>query len=403
MNESLPKVIAALCVLGSSLSLRAATDAQKERFFHQTYTRFNSTPTSAESWNSMLRRLQVNVYTVQDGDSLWEISQTLFADPNFWPKIWAMNGDKIYNPHQISPDQEILFYPGSPSLPPALGAAEGKEKPTEKISRPRRTVPVAMLPQSFPPLKFPVTIDRVQGNQDVVHVADDFFTNPEADKRVDLVAYYSDGDLSEVKDEVLDTERGYKSGGPDDILYVRVQNPSEKTYHVVNVNELSEGGPKFIRVFGQVRLVSKTKTNDQVYKAVIEKAIDLPKVGYKLLPGPIPFVEVPVVGKTSSQPARIIGGQFGANQLIPSGSFFFLDAGRASGLNVGDILPIFSNPNIRTSSAYLDMNFKKIGIAQIVKVENKGATAYLITANDDVRVGDLSGSLGKEELEDDKK
>lgn len=392
-------------VMVHSVSIHAATNAQKEKFFHQTYLRFNATPTPAETWNSMLQRIQVNVYTVQEGDTLWDISQTLFADPHFWPKIWAMNADKIYNPHQISPDQEVLFYPGSASLPPSLGPADSKEKTTVVSKLPKKIVPlVNHLPASFPIIKFPVNAEQVQGDvEESVKISDDFFVRPETDKKVDLIAYYSESNLSDVKDEVVDAENGYKTAGVGDILYVKIRNPQEKIYHIVKSIPFGQDGKyKYVKVYGQLRLMNKANATASIYKAQVEKALDLPGVGHKLLPGPIPIVEVPKPGPISAQPARVIGGQFGENKIVYAGSFLFLDAGTTQGLNVGDIIPIFSNPNLRVVSSFLDTNFKKIGLAQIVRAESGGATGYLIDSNDEVKVGDLAGSLGKEELEEDK-
>ncbi|MFN8945860.1 MAG: LysM peptidoglycan-binding domain-containing protein [Pseudobdellovibrionaceae bacterium] len=399
----LSKPVSMILILSTCSFLKAATDEQKEQFFHQTYLRFNTKPTPESTWNSMLQRVQVNVYMVQEGDTLWDLSQTLFADPHFWPKIWAMNADKIYNPHQISPDQEILFYPGSADLPPSLGPAESKAAISQ--ARPKRIIPVVSdLPPSFPGVRFPVRGNDKEDVKDSLLMADDFFSKPNLDQKMELSAYYSDVDLSKNIDEVVDTENGFKSGGTGDFLYVRLSNPSQKIYHVVKSMVIhGQSSRRFIKVFGQIRVVSKAKNGENIYKAVIENAIDLPQVGHKLLSGEIPLIEVPAPGKMSAVESRIIGGQNGDNKLIAPGSFLFLDSGSSSGLGVGDLLPIFSNPNLRTGSTYLDMNFKKIGIAQVVNVEATGSTAYLINSNDDVRVGDLSGALGKENLEEDQK
>lgn len=399
-KESLfPKIVLATLITGTCTLLRAATDEQKERFFHQIYTRFNSTPTPVESWNTMLQRLQVNVYTVQEGDTLWDISQTLFADPNFWPKIWAMNADKIYNPHQITPDQEVLFYPGSSELPPSLApAADGKLPPLSKI-QPKRLVPlVTQLPGSFPLLRFPVGSRGDEMSDESVKIADDFFLTPKTDKIVSINAYYTEEDLSSLKDEVISTEGEFKSAGLDDRLFVRVSNPSEKIYHVVSVHKM---GPKrehhYVKVHAQIKLETKASQSDSVYRAVIEKVIEMPQIGYKLLPGPIPEVAIPGPGKPNLLSTTIIGGQFGENKLIPEGGFFFIDSGSSNGLSIGDILPIFSNPKIRTDNPILQENYRKVGEAQVVRVESKGATAYLLSAKDDIRVGDVSGSVGEVE------
>ena len=50
------------------------------------------------------------VYTVERGDTLWDLCQRFLNNPWYWPKIWAYN-PKITNPHWIYPGDEVYFYP----------------------------------------------------------------------------------------------------------------------------------------------------------------------------------------------------------------------------------------------------------------------------------------------------
>jgi hypothetical protein len=47
-----------------------------------------------------------STHTVQQGDTLWGISESYFRDPWRWPKLWAENPE-ITNPHWIFPGQVV--------------------------------------------------------------------------------------------------------------------------------------------------------------------------------------------------------------------------------------------------------------------------------------------------------
>lgn len=48
-------------------------------------------------------------YTVQKGDTLWDLSEKFADSPWEWPELWHYNPD-IANPHWIYPGQKILVY-----------------------------------------------------------------------------------------------------------------------------------------------------------------------------------------------------------------------------------------------------------------------------------------------------
>jgi nucleoid-associated protein YgaU len=50
-------------------------------------------------------------YTIQKGDTLWDLSQKFLDSPWYWPKIWSLNPG-IENPHWIYPGNRIRVVPG---------------------------------------------------------------------------------------------------------------------------------------------------------------------------------------------------------------------------------------------------------------------------------------------------
>ena len=79
----------------------------------------HSEPVSDEKWTEMIGARAAENYSVQTGDTLWDLSQTLFADGFYWSKLWAENPE-IQNPHKIAKGQAIRFIGGTESTPPEV-------------------------------------------------------------------------------------------------------------------------------------------------------------------------------------------------------------------------------------------------------------------------------------------
>ncbi len=111
-----------------------APDLQFEAELHDIYLRYHSTPMSDKDWDFIAGAKISEVYTIQRGDNLWDLSKTFFGDGNYWPKIWSVNS-KITNPHLIEPKNVIRFILGNENEAPMFTITEekGSSADSEKI------------------------------------------------------------------------------------------------------------------------------------------------------------------------------------------------------------------------------------------------------------------------------
>jgi hypothetical protein len=75
-------------------------------------------------------------YTVQSGDTLWDIAQMFLRDPWYWPEIWQIN-PQVENPHLIFPGDILsLAYldDGSPVIQLTRGGVVSEGGPTDRLS-----------------------------------------------------------------------------------------------------------------------------------------------------------------------------------------------------------------------------------------------------------------------------
>ncbi|HKU41320.1 MAG TPA: LysM domain-containing protein [Polyangiales bacterium] len=102
---------------------------------------------------SVYRRPEEDIHTVQEGDTLWDISERYFGEPWHWPELWSYNPE-ITNPHWIYPLDHVRLSARALDTAPAAQAQTADttspmfKEPGQGLPgdlAPRVTVPARML------------------------------------------------------------------------------------------------------------------------------------------------------------------------------------------------------------------------------------------------------------------
>ncbi len=91
-----------------------------------------------------------NVYVIQPGDTLWDVSSRFLADPQAWPQLWSVNA-YITNPHWIYPGNVIRFQLGDALTPPAASVVMDSEEPSVRAPKPEPSGEWTGATCGFPP------------------------------------------------------------------------------------------------------------------------------------------------------------------------------------------------------------------------------------------------------------
>jgi hypothetical protein len=83
-------------------------------------------PTASETENGYY-------YTIQKGDTLWDLSRRFAATPWVWPELWEENNATIANPHLIYPGQKIRLTRLVGGRPPGASSGATAESPIAGI------------------------------------------------------------------------------------------------------------------------------------------------------------------------------------------------------------------------------------------------------------------------------
>ncbi len=265
---------------------------------------------------SVYRRPNEDIHTVQEGDTLWDISDRYFGEPWHWPELWSYNPE-ITNPHWIYPLDGVRL--SSRALEAAPSAAPSGNAPAAGFQEPKHQLPDDLAPSvKIPPrlLKDGTVFLRDQGY-------------------LDETAIKAAGRITSAYEEqmLLSTS---------DLVYVQFK-PGQKIapgqqYTIFRNVKQWERDPAekgtLVKIMGTI-LVRTYDAQKGVARGVITEALDPIERGMDVTFMDRRFDLVPPQKNGSNVKAQIIAS-VQPRQLLSFGNIVFLDVGEGHGIKPGN-------------------------------------------------------------------
>lgn len=395
-------------------------DHQQEAYFHNIYKNYNEQPTSVESWEQAIGPRKSEAYLIQKGDTLWDISSTLFGDSNYWPKVWSLNKEAIFNPHEINTGLMVRFYPGTGNDAPTLNLAKaGDVNPTQGgsttdvggtmnsstaevsertanvvIPPPRRTPKPVLkqIPSSLPQYEMGAIAKQKLKIQ--VELQKNKF--PAAKP---YLAFFAAESSVDGNGEIVGTELGAETASDGQLIYVKLNKEDGNSYVIqknhskVKSQKFFGGSAQIVEIQGEIEILEKVNDNG-TYRALVKKAIQPIQVGGLLVPGHLPLMNISKTNVEEGVGGVVIGGQFEDNRfLMGDESVIYIDNGSSQGLTAGQTLPIYKNERQRNPDVKAKYNDPVIGHVKIVRVSKDFATAFVLDVNTEIKISDYIGTI----------
>ncbi|MGD8227632.1 MAG: LysM domain-containing protein [Desulfobacteraceae bacterium] len=326
---------------------------------------------------------QPQTHVVQKGDTLWDICEKYYGDPNLWPKLWQMN-PFITNPHLLKPGDLVTLLEGIP-VRRAEVEQEEKEIPVKKAEKPK-----------------PVTAPMVTGI-DVSGLTNVQALGQLSVKEVDPWGF------------VLSSESGRQLLSQGDTIFLHLNNgKAAKPGDQFNICQSSplikhpitgENIGHILSVLGRVVVEEKVGVGfgggafykkEGVYKAKIEEFFRELNVGDLVLPyepvsqcvQPI-SIDEPLVG-------NIVAAQ-DQRTLVASNRVVYLDHGFNDGVRRGNIFEVVRTHIVRDPvKGEMDFITKPrsvilpdipIGTLMVLESRPDTSTAIVISAKEEFHIG----------------
>ncbi len=298
-------------------------------------------------------------YTVQPGDTLWNLSQRFLNNPWYWPKIWSYN-QSLDNPNWIYPGSTIRFYPGDGPI--VIDNPKEEDEP------------------DFDDVGEGGGFEGDIGNR--INVGNDrrrrefFVPNDKLEDAGQVL------NSPEEKQLLSITDRAYvklkKTGQPGQVL--QIFRPSRELRHPVTGANLG----KIVEMVGEVRV--DLLSREQALGTIMESWDPIERGDYV---GELPVETEPVraVANTKAVKGYVVDAGRTVLSYVGDNYTVILDKGSNDGVQIGNsfIVVRAGDPYTKQYSGLAD---EDIGEILIVETSKTVSTGLMIQANREVVPGD---------------
>jgi hypothetical protein len=298
-------------------------------------------------------------YTVQKGDTLWDISSGKLKDPFLWPKLWKAN-PHIHNPHLIYPNEKVV-------IPSELLKEDIRSEKRVQLDRKKKLLTPGSLAASRP-----VPIIKKA---------------PIVSREVLLESGYFAKDVKTMG-RIVSSPLGKTLFGNGDAVYLTTAvkaNPDEKYYVITKpeaiMNPLKEKEIAGYQVMIKGVVVVTGDENGKTKASVSESYKEI-NVGDMIIE--YYAVSLPVAPSIERKPA-IAGIVLGIwNKRVTSGKddVVYLSRGAGQGLEIGDVFTITSATKPRPV----------VGSVQVFTISDAGSAAIIRQSMSEIKPGDTFGN-----------
>ncbi|HVO30212.1 MAG TPA: LysM peptidoglycan-binding domain-containing protein, partial [bacterium] len=371
----------------------------------------------------------LDTYTIQKGDTLWDICARMLGDPFFWPKLWTFN-QYITNPHWIYPGNVLSFKEGTETTPPQFEVTKPEATPaavaaaTPETAAPVATAEPVAAPATavaeatpVPAAPVPVAAENLQeGFQAApeppptpmpVAQAEAAFTLASAipDQQQFAVNLRQEGFIAESTVPPLGFV--YKSESPRDNLveydeiYIKLQDPAQaqvgkrltafRTLHRVKHPKTHGYMGFLVKILAQMEIVS---VNGDVATARITTSYDSVQRGDPITEYVDAVKQVAIAPNSASiADATVVETQEDGVTILGNGQLIFVDKGQQDGVKIGNTLDVIRTGDglktiIKGSDNDRTLPAEVVARLIVVGTREKTSTAVIMTANEEVVIGD---------------